>query len=208
VPVVNNHQDPDPATSTTASTTSTLKRDLTDVSPQAICSARTKNVALGTFSADPKFGLGVTPVDLSTRVMFGKTGGGSVYDDLELSFTYPDETVDGVRHVSTGYWEISVKTPKAGVELITPGAAVDVSIVDMGKLSTPCTNEPSGGGLEGHGPGDNGKLTITERTKTSLEGTLERTLSDGTVAKLVFRAPIIPDEPATSGPDTVCCMAR
>ena len=184
------------------------KRDLHDVSPEAICAARANKASLGTFAADEAFGIS-SPLDLAAEVSVAKNLKGDVFNDLTLTFTYADMMKDGARYVPVGLWEISVKNAKDGVDQIVPGDAIDVFVVPMGKGDTLCTTGPGGGAFQFDGKPDTGKLAITERTRTSIEGTLERTMPDGTTAKLAFRAPVVDrSADATSKLDTTCCMTR
>lgn len=184
------------------------KRDLHDVSPEAICAARANKASLGTFAADEAFGIS-SPLDLAAEVSVAKNLKGEVFNDLTLTFTYADVMKDGARYVPVGLWNISVKDAKEGVDQIVPGDAIDVFVVPMGKGDTLCTTGPGGGAFQFNGKPDTGKLVITERTQTSIEGTLERTMPDGTAAKLAFRAPVVDVAAAPQSKlDTTCCMTR
>jgi hypothetical protein len=198
---------PAPATTTTTAAT---KPDLSDVSAEAICAARSNHASLGTFTADPTFGLKSAPIDLSATVSVGKTAAGLVYNDLDFRFTYPQVMQGATPYVSTGYWDVYVTKPKEGVDALEPGASVDVTIIDMGELATPCDGSTNGGALSYSGSGDKGTLTITSRTQTSIEGTLAKKLADGTVANLAFRSPLVDlsTPPKTSTIDTVCCIKQ
>lgn len=182
--------------------------DFADVSATAICAARESAKPLGTYQADTGWEID-NAIDASAIVTAVKTAAGDYFNDLSLTFVYPkvmEERPSGaVPRVTVGHWTVAVKAPKEGVDAIVPGASVDVGIMKMGKLTTTCTNEPGGGALSFEGEGDPGKLVITARTEKLIEGTIERTLPNGTTAKLSFRAPLT--VPAATG-DTVCCMPR